>query len=364
MKVPFVSFDIMHRELRPELLAKMEEVLDKNRFIGGSEDDAFEAEFAAFCGAKYCVGCATGLDALYLILRGYDIGAGDEVILPSHTFIATALAVSYAGATPVFVEPDPATCLLDASRIEAAITGRTKAIIPVQLYGQCADMEAICAVARRHGLKVIEDAAQAHGALHNGNRAGSLADAAGFSFYPGKNLGALGDAGAVVTDDAALAEKVRALANYGSDYKYHHIYAGTNSRLDELQAALLRIKLRQLPRWNARRREIAGQYAAGIRNPKIRLLETAPGNEHIWHIFPVFAQERDALQAHLQAAGIDTLIHYPTPIHLQGAYASLGHKAGDFPIAEALAASELSLPMYYGIEDAQVEHVIRQINAF
>ena len=364
MEVPFVSFDVMHGELRTEMLAKMAEIYDRNRFIGDRECAAFEEEFASFCGVTHCVGCGTGLDALYLTLRAMEIGEGDEVILPSHTFIATALAVCYAGAKPVFVEPDGSTALIDAGRIEDAITEKTKAIMPVQLYGQCADMEAIGELARRHGLRVIEDAAQAHGSRRHGKRAGSMADAAGFSFYPGKNLGALGDGGAVVTNDGKLAEKIRALGNYGSDRKYHHVYQGTNSRLDEVQAGLLRIKLRHLDRWNARRREIAGKYLEGIRNKYVALPETAEGNEHVWHLFVIRSKRRDALMKYLADGGIGTLIHYPTPMHLQEAFVNLGYHKGDFPVAEELASTVLSLPMFYGLTDEQADMVIDRINNF
>lgn len=364
IQVPFVSFLPMERELDAPLHEAFERVYRNSWYIGGREDEAFEAAFARYCGAGFCVGCGNGLDALTLILKAYGIGPGDEVIVPSNTFIATALAVSYAGAAPVFAEPLLETYNLDPAGLEEKITPRTKAIMAVHLYGQCADMDAICAVARRHGLKVIEDAAQAHGARYKGRRAGSLGDAAGFSFYPGKNLGALGDAGCVTTSDPALAAKVRALGNYGSDFKYHHIYQGQNTRLDELQAAFLSAKLPHLDRMNAERRRIAGRYLAGMRNPLVTLPTVAEGCEPVWHIFAVRCPQRDALAGHLAAEGVATNEHYPTPIHLQGAYAGLGLPQGSLPLAEQISATELSLPMYYGMTEQQIDHVIDAVNRF
>ena len=362
--VPFVSFRPMERELDADLRAAFARVLDNSWYIKGKEDAAFETAFADYCGAKYCVGCGNGLDALVLILKALGIGPGDEVIVPSNTFIATVLAISYAGATPVFVEPLLASYNIDPARIEAAITEKTKAIMAVHLYGQCADMDPILAIAHAHGLKVVEDAAQAHGATYKGRRAGSLGDAAGFSFYPGKNLGALGDAGCVTTNDPALAEQIRALGNYGSDYKYHHIYKGQNSRLDEMQAAFLAAKLPHLDAMNAQRRAIAARYFAGITNPVVTLPTVMPGCEHVFHIFAVRCKNRDALEKHLNAQGIGTNKHYPTPIHLQGAYKELGIPAGALPLAEEISATELSLPMYYGMTDEQVTAVIDAVNSF
>lgn len=364
ISVPFVSFRPMEKELDGALRAAFDRVLQNSWYIEGREDAAFEEAFARYCGTDYCVGCGNGLDSLVLILKAMDIGAGDEVIVPSNTFIATVLAVSYAGATPVLVEPLLATYNLDPDRIEAAITPRTKAIIAVHLYGQCAQMDAITTIAKAHGLKVIEDAAQAHGAIWQGRRAGSLGDAAGFSFYPGKNLGALGDAGCVTTSDPDLAKKVRALGNYGSDAKYHHIYKGQNSRLDELQAAFLAVKLPHLDRMNAERRRIAARYQAEITNPAVVLPTVAEGCEHVYHIFAVRCKARDRLEAHLNALGIGTNKHYPTPIHLQGAYRELGLSRGALPIAEEISATELSLPMYYGMTEEQVQAVIDAVNSF
>ena len=364
IQVPFVSFRPMERELDSELRAAFARVLQNSWYIEGREDEAFEQAFARYCGADLCVGCGNGLDALVLILKALGIGPGDEVIVPSNTFIATVLAVSYAGATPVFVEPLLETYNIDPDRIEAAVTPRTKAIIAVHLYGQCARMDAIRTIADAHGLKVIGDAAQAHGATWKGRRAGSLGDAAGFSFYPGKNLGALGDAGCVTTSDPDLAKKVRALGNYGSDFKYHHIYKGQNSRLDELQAAFLAAKLPHLDAMNAERRRIAARYRAGITNPAVVLPTVDEHCEHVWHIFAVRCAARDALEAHLTARGIGTNKHYPTPIHLQGAYRELGIPKGALPLAEEISATELSLPMYYGMTEEQVQAVIDAVNSF
>lgn len=362
--IPFVSFEKMHGEIREDLDNAYKRVMDKNWFIQGEECTRFEEEFAEYCDRKYCIGCGNGLDALMLILKGYGIGDGDEVIIPSNTFIATALAVSYVGATPVFVEPDINTYTINPLLIEERITSKTKAIMAVQLYGQPAAMDEISNIARKYNLKIIEDAAQAHGATYHGKKVGSLGDAAGFSFYPGKNLGALGDGGAIVTDDKELADKIRALGNYGSDYKYHHIYQGNNSRLDEMQAAFLRVKLPELDRWNARRVEIAERYLNGIRNEKIVLPQLVEEATHVYHIFAIRCKEREALESYLKDHGIGTNKHYPIPIHMQGAYQSLGLKEGDLPIAEEIAATELSLPMYYGMTDEEVQMVIDTCNAF
>ncbi|MBE5936545.1 MAG: DegT/DnrJ/EryC1/StrS family aminotransferase [Lachnospiraceae bacterium] len=362
MKVPFVSFEVMHSEISDEINNKFNEVFKKNWFIQGTEVEQFEKEFADYCGVKYCIGCGNGLDALYLILKGYGIGEGDEVIVPSNTFIATALAVSYVGATPVLVEPVMEQYLIDPTKIEEKITKNTKAIMAVALYGQACDMNALRAIADKYGLKLIEDAAQAHGSTHNGKRVGSLGDAAGFSFYPGKNLGALGDSGAVVTNDKELAEKIRALGNYGSDYKYHHIYQGNNSRLDEMQAAFLRIKLKKLDIWNGERRRIAKRYLNEINHPDVKLPVEVEGNEHVYHVFAIRTDYRDSLEAHLEENGIGVNKHYPIPIHMQGAYTSLNIKKGELPIAEEISETELSIPMYYGMTDEEISAVIQSIN--
>lgn len=365
VSVPFVSLRPMHDEIRADLDKAYQTVMDESYFIHGQQCQLFEQEFAAYCTAKHCVGVATGLDAIYLILKAMGIGNGDEVIVPSNTFIATALAVSYCGATPVFVEPVIETYNIDASRIEQKITSKTKAIIAVHLQGRAADMDAICAIASKHGLRVIEDAAQAHGAKYKGKMVGSLSDAAAFSFYPGKNLGALGDGGCVVTNDDELADKVRALGNYGSDYKYHHIYKGTNSRLDELQAAFLRVKLPHLDKWNVARRKIAEMYLSEIKNPLIKLpLASSDEYEHIYHVFVIRCDRRDEFERYLKERGIGTVKHYPIPMHLQEAYADLGLKEGDLPIAEEISKTVLSLPMYYGMNIEAVRYTIDVINAF
>jgi len=318
-------------------------VLASGWYILGQETEAFEREFAAYCDAAYCVSVANGLDALQLILRGYGIGPGDEVIVPSNTFIATWLAVSQVGATPVPVEPDTHTYNLDPARIAAAVTGHTRAIMPVHLFGQPADMDPIQQIADKHGLRVIEDAAQAHGARYKGRRTGALGDAAGFSFYPGKNLGALGDGGAITTNDADLAARLRKMRNYGSSVKYQHDVAGVNSRLDELQAAVLRVKLRHLDAENDARRAVAAQYLTELAGAPLTLPHVLPGVEPVWHLFVVGVPQRDALQAQLLKDGIGTMVHYPKACHLQGAYAAGTWPA--LPIAERMQDEVLSLPM-------------------
>ena len=364
MQVPFVSFLPMEQELDSQLRAAFDRVFTRSWYIEGAEDAAFEKAFAEFCGVSGCVGVGNGLDALMLVLKAWGIGEGDEVIVPSNTYIATALAVTYVGAKPVFVEPDIRTFNIDPAKIEAAVSSRTKAIIPVHLYGQPCDMEPIMAMAKKHGLYVLEDCAQAHGAAYRGQKIGSFGDAAGFSFYPGKNLGALGDAGAVVSNDEALLEKVRALGNYGSDYKYHHIYKGNNSRLDEMQAAFLAAKLPHLERMNAERRRIAGMYLQGIRNPEIILPYVREDVVPVWHIFGIRCHRRDELEKYLNERGIGTNKHYPIPMHLQECYRELGFHEGDFPTAEEISATELSLPMYYGMTDEEIGYVIDMINHF
>ena len=364
MNVPFVSFLPMELEIDEGLRSAFERVYKRSWYIEGEEDIAFEKAFTAFIGARYCIGCGNGLDALMLALKALGIGNGDEVIVPSNTYIATALAVTYTGATPVFVEPDIRTYNLDPNRLEAAITSKTKAVMPVHLYGQSCDMGPIMAIAKKYGLKVVEDCAQAHGATYSGKKIGTFGDAAGFSFYPGKNLGALGDAGAVITNDEGLAATIRALGNYGSDRKYHHIYKGYNSRLDELQAAFLLAKLPHLERMNQARRRIADIYLAGIKNPDIVLPYVIPEATPVWHIFAVRCNKRDKLADHLKEAGIGTNRHYPIPMHLQGAYKDLGIAQGSLPIAEEISATQLSLPMYYGMTDEQIEYVIDKVNAF
>ena len=365
MNVPFASFKPMHEELKEQLEVAYRTVMERSYFIQGQECQHFEEEFAKYCKAKYCVGVATGLDALYLILKAYGIGFGDEVIVPSNTFIATALAVSYTGAKPVFVEPELETYNINPSRIEEAVTPRCKAIMAVHLQGRPADMDSIQRVAEKYGLKVIEDAAQAHGAKYKGKKVGSLGDAAAFSFYPGKNLGAMGDGGAVVSNDKALIDKVRALGNYGSDYKYHHIYQGTNSRLDEMQAAFLRVKLGRLDVWNEDRKRIAERYLREIQNPLIVLPpKSSDEYDHVYHVFVVRSEKRDELESYLNQKGIGTVKHYPVPMHLQPCYADLEIAKGSLPIAEEISNTVLSIPMYYGMTEEEISYVVECINSF
>jgi len=363
MNVPFLDFVGPYAELKAELDAAYFRFMRSAWYVLGREVEAFEQEFATYCGVKHCVGVGNGLDALHLILRAYGIGAGDEVIVPSNTYIATWLAVSYSGAVPVPVESDPQTFNLDPDRIEAAITRRTKAIIPVHLYGQPADMDPINGIARKHGLKVIEDNAQAQGARYKGRRTGSLGDAAGTSFYPGKNLGAFGDGGAITTNDAALDDRVRTLRNYGSKKKYYNEVKGFNSRLDELQAAFLRVKLKKLDEWNDRRRRLAALYLTELGGAENLTLPFVPEwAEPAWHLFVVRHPKRDALQQKLAAAGIGTLIHYPVPPHLSGAYAADKRLRGHLPIAEALSHTVLSLPMGPHLTVEQAELVIGEVH--
>ncbi len=361
MKIPFLDFGPMNNPLRAELLAAFNRVMDSSWYILGPETEAFEAEFAAYCGVDHCIGVGNGLDALHLILRGMEIGPGDEVIVPSNTYIATWLAVTHSGAKPVPVEPDTRTYNLDPTRIEAAISPRTRAIIAVHLYGQPADMDAIHAIAEKHGLKVIEDAAQAHGARFKDKTTGALGHAAGFSFYPGKNLGALGDGGAVTTDDRALAERVRMLRNYGSPIKYKNDEKGFNSRLDELQAAFLRVKLSQLDGWNQARRSIAERYIAQLNDTGLVVPWVPDWAAPIWHLFVVRTALRDELQRYLSDMGILTLIHYPIPPHLQTAYSDLGLIKGALPLAEAIHQEVLSLPIWPGMTEVQCDRVIEAV---
>lgn len=364
MKIPFVTFLPMEKELNNDIREAFDRVFTRSWYIEGVEDESFEKAFAEYCGTKYCVGVGNGLDALMLVLKALGIGEGDEVIVPSNTYIATALAVTYVGATPVFVEPDIRTFNIDPALIEAAITEKTKAVMPVHLYGQACDMDPIMEIAGKHGLRVVEDCAQAHGATYKGRKVGTFGDAAGFSFYPGKNLGALGDAGAAVTNDGGIADKIRYLGNYGSDYKYHHIYKGNNSRLDELQAAFLSAKLPHLDRMNDERRRIAGMYSEGIANQKVVVPYVDPDCVPVWHIYGIRCTEREALEKHLNGKGIGTNKHYPIPMHLQDCYRELGIPKGALPIAEEISSTELSIPMYYGMTDEEIRYVIDAINEF
>lgn len=362
--IPFASFKPMEDELRGELEEAFFRVLNRSHYILGPELERFEECFAEYCSRKYAVGTGNGLDSLTLILKALDIGEGDEVIVPANSFIATALSVSYTGAIPVFVDPDIHTYNIDPAQIEEKISSQTRAIIPVHLYGQPCDMDPIMEIAERHGLYVVEDCAQAHGAKYKGKKAGSFGIAGGFSFYPGKNLGALGDGGAVVTDDKELSDRIRALSNYGSDYKYHHIYKGQNSRLDEIQAAFLTVKLSHLDRMNEYRKKIAEVYLKGIDNAHIILPVVPEDTDPVWHIFAIRTKYRDELEGFLNEGGIMTGKHYPTPIHLQKCYEDLHYKKGDLPIAEEISETELSLPMYYGMTREHLGQIVTLLNSF
>ncbi|MBI5964698.1 MAG: DegT/DnrJ/EryC1/StrS family aminotransferase [Chloroflexi bacterium] len=365
MKIPFLDLKVPYKELKEELDSAYARVMEAGWFVLGEEVDAFEQEFSSYCGAKYCVSLGNGLDALHLILKAYNIGAGDEVIVPANTYIATWLAISYAGAAVIPVEPDVHTFNLDPRRVESAITERTRAIMPVHLYGQPAKMDSILEIAHKYHLMVIEDAAQAHGAHFQSKPAGAWGDAAAWSFYPGKNLGALGDAGAVTTDDSGLAERIRMLRNYGSRVKYYNEIKGYNSRLDSLQAAFLRVKLRHLDDWNRRRKAIAQQYLDGLMDlSDIIAPVLLDGVDPSWHLFVIRHAQRDALQKHLERAGIGTLIHYPVPPHLSEAYSDLGKRAGAYPITEEMARTVLSLPMGPHLAQESVEIVINELKGF
>jgi dTDP-4-amino-4,6-dideoxygalactose transaminase len=365
VKVPFVDLRAQHASLRAALEPRFAELLATCNFILGEPVVRFEQDFARFVRAADAVGVGSGLDALRLALQAFDVGPGDEVIVPANTFIATALAVSQVGARAVLVDCDAETFTIDVARIESAITPKTKAIIPVHLTGQAADMDPILAIARARGLRVIEDAAQAHGALYKGKPCGSLGDAGCFSFYPGKNLGACGDAGAVVTNDRDCAARLRRLRNYGQERKYVHVEQGSNSRLDTIQAAVLAAKLPHLAGWNGRRYAHAQAYRRALAGVGDLVFQReAEYSTHIYHLFVVQTARRDALQEHLRAAGVETIIHYPIPIHLQQAYASLGHAPGAFPAAERLASSMLSLPMYPELTTELLNHVADSVRSF
>lgn len=355
--IPFLDLKSVNLNHSTELTSAFNRVLNSGWFVLGQEVKSFEQEFAAYCQTKYAVGVSNGLDALHMILRALDIGKGDEVIVPSNTYIATWLAVTYAGAKPVPVEPLSSTFNIDPLQIEAAITEKTKAIMVVHLYGQTADMDPIMLIAEKYGLKVIEDAAQAQGAMYKGRKTGSLGHAAGFSFYPGKNLGALGDAGAVTTNDTDLAEKIRVLINYGSRVKYHNETKGFNCRLDELQAAFLRVKLKYLDAENEMRREVVKHYNEMLCESPLVLPWVAAENIPVWHLYVVRTQKRKQLQDALESNEIGSLIHYPVPPHLQPAYADLGFKEGAFPISEAMHREVLSLPMWPGLSEQKVARV-------
>ena len=347
-----------------EIQSAMNHVLHSGWYILGEQVSAFEKEFASYCNAKHCIGVGNGLDALHLILRALKIKEGDEVIVPANTYIATWLAVTYAGATPIPVEPDSITYNIDPNLIERALTSKTRAILPVHLYGQTSDMDSINDIANRHDLYVIEDAAQAHGAKYKGKIAGSLGHAAGFSFYPGKNLGALGDAGAVVTNDDQIAEQVRLIRNYGSRVKYKNEIQGLNSRLDELQAAILRVKLKYLDEENKLRQKWASFYKNNINNENITLPDESNSMKHVWHLFIIRHSNRESLQNFLKEKGIGTLIHYPIPPHLSDAYNSFYSQEGEFPLTEKLANEILSLPMGPHLNESDVKYICDIINSF
>ena len=361
MNVPFLDLGAAYRELQTEIDAAVARTLASGYYIGGPEVEAFEAEFASYCGASHAVGVANGLDALHLTLRAMDVGPGDEVIVPSNTYIATWLAVSQCGAKPVPVEPDARTYNIDPTRVEAAITSRTKVILPVHLYGQPADMDPILAIACKHGLQVLEDGAQAHGARYKGQRLGAHGDAVAWSFYPGKNLGAMGDGGAVTTNSAALADRIRVLRNYGSRVKYVNEVQGYNSRLDPLQAAILRVKLANLDAWNARRGGIATRYQQGLVGSELILPYVPEWAEPVWHLYVLQHSQRDALHKALAEAGIGALIHYPIPPHRQQAYAKADWGQGAFPLAERMAERVLSLPIGPQLTLEQVAAVVRAL---
>jgi dTDP-4-amino-4,6-dideoxygalactose transaminase len=362
--IPFVDLKAAQGEISAELGQAIQRVLASSWYILGEEVEAFEAAFAAYCGAAHCVGVGNGLDALRLALVAMGVGAGDEVIVPGHTFVATWLAVSQCGAVPVPVEPDAATYNLDPGRIEAAITSRTKVILPVHLYGQPADLGAICDIAARRGLKVLEDAAQAHGARYRGARIGGHGEAVAWSFYPGKNLGALGDGGAVTTNDPVMASRLRALRNYGSAEKYVHDVQGYNTRLDALQAAVLRVKLRHLDAWNEQRRAIVSLYMKGLAGTSVGLPAVPDWAAPVWHLFVVRSRARKALERHLNGQGVATLVHYPIPAHLQKAYAALGLGRGALPVTEAISDEVLSLPLYPGMSAEQAAAVVAAVRTF
>jgi dTDP-4-amino-4,6-dideoxygalactose transaminase len=362
--IPFVDLKAQYQSIKEEVDVAVARVLDRSQFVLGEEVEAFESEFAAYCQARCAVGVNNGTSALHLALLAAGIGTGDEVITVSYTFIATAAAIRYTGAQPVFVDIDPRTKTMDAKLLACAITPRTKAILPVHLHGQCAEMDAILEVAKERNLLVIEDAAQAHGAEYQGRRAGSMGDLACFSFYPGKNLGAYGEGGAVVTNRAEYAEAMKVLRDQGQTQKYHHDRLGYNYRLEAMQGAILRVKLRHLDKWNNLRREHAAQYRQMLRDAQVEMLIEMSGSTPVYHLFPVFTSRRDELQRHLQEAGVATGIHYPIPVHLQKSFADLGHRVGDFPHTERASNETLSLPMYPELSREAIAQVSNAIHRF
>lgn len=361
MKVPYLDLNIIHRKLKSEFDMVYRDILQSGWFIHGKYCEIFEKEFAAYCGVSECVGVGSGLDALRLILAALEIGKNDEVIVPANTFIATILAISYVGAVPVLVDADEKTFNIDVRKIEEKITERTKAILSVHLYGKLSDMDSICQIANKYNIFVIEDACQAHGAERNGKKAGAFGDAAAFSFYPGKNLGALGDGGAVVSNNKDIVDKVRMLANYGSIEKYKHIYQGYNSRLDELQAGFLFVKLKYLDEWNLERRRIANIY-----NERIQMKNNGSSgkNDNVVHVYPVLTKHRDNLKSYLESKGIGVNIHYPIPIPMQAAYRKHGWNRKDYPVTDEICRTELSLPLYPGMAEWQIEYVVDIVNEY
>lgn len=360
--IKFLDLKKINNRYREEIASRIKDILDKGWYLQGEENENFTKNFANFCGTKFALGVANGLDALNLIIKAYGFGNGDEIIVPANTYIATILAISENGCIPILVEPDIKTYNINPDSIEKKITTKTKAIMVVHLYGQAVQMEKIWKIAKKYNLKIIEDSAQAHGAIYQENRTGNLGDASGFSFYPGKNLGCIGDGGAVTTNDEELFNKIKAIANYGSDRKYHHIYKGVNSRLDEIQAAVLDIKLKHLDSDNNKRREISKYYRENIKNSKIILPKTYDEKSHVWHIFAVRTQNRDEFQKYLTEKGIQTIIHYPTPPHKQGAYKEWNNLS--FPITEEIHNTILSLPISPVMTDSEIEKVVEVVNEF
>lgn len=360
--IKFLDLKKINNRYREEIASRIKDILDKGWYLQGEENENFTKNFANFCGTKFALGVANGLDALNLIIKAYGFGNGDEIIVPANTYIATILAISENGCIPILVEPDIKTYNINPDSIEEKITSKTKAIMVVHLYGQAVQMEKIWKIAKKYNLKIIEDSAQAHGAIYQENRTGNLGDASGFSFYPGKNLGCMGDGGAVTTNDEELFNKIKAIANYGSDRKYHHIYKGVNSRLDEIQAAVLDVKLKHLDSDNNKRREISKYYRENIKNSKIILPETYDEKSHVWHIFAVRTQNRDEFQKYLTEKGIQTIIHYPTPPHKQGAYKEWNNLS--FPITEEIHNTILSLPISPVMTDSEIEKVVEVVNEY
>ncbi len=362
--IPIMDLKRQYLALKDEIDAAMREVLESGWFVLGKNVEAFEKEFAAYCGVRFAVGVSSGVDAIRLALAACGIGPGDEVLTVPNTAVPTALGISFTGAQPALVDVEPDTCLMNPRKVEAALTPRTKAVMPVHLYGQTAHMAPLRDIAKQRGLLLIEDAAQAHGATYRGRKAGALGDAGCFSFYPSKNLGCYGEGGAVTTDDERVAERLRMLRNYGQSDRYHHKLKGSNARLDELQAAILRVKLRHLDAGNKRRRAIASLYNAGLMTTGVACPVERPECEHVYHLYVVRSPRRDALQSHLKARGVGTQIHYPIPVHLQEAYADLGLGPGSFPIAEQAAREVLSIPIFPELADHEVQDVIAVIRDF